>query len=56
VNKSLHIIVYVVTLVIKGAIMALRFSEEVHKRSLKRLVAMAIDAEDKVLVYDIGKG
>ena len=55
-NKNLHIIAYAVTLVTKEAVMAVRLSGGVRKRSLKRLVAMTTDAEDKVLAHDIGKG
>jgi len=39
-NKNLDIISYAVSLIIKAAIIAARFSGRVRKRSLKRLAAM----------------
>ena len=55
-NKNLHVIAYAVTLVIKEAVMAVRLSGGVRKRSLKRVFAMATAAEDEVFAPDIGKG
>ncbi|MHC4147340.1 MAG: helix-turn-helix domain-containing protein, partial [Planctomycetota bacterium] len=46
-NKNLDVITLAVTLIIKAAIMAARFSARVRKRSLKRLAAMDIDEKDK---------
>ena len=49
--KNLDIISYAVTLIIKAAIMAARFSGRVRKRSLKRLADMAANAKDKEILF-----
>ena len=49
-NKNLDVIIHAVTLIIKAAIMAARFSGRVRKRSLKRLAAMDIDTKDKEIL------
>jgi transposase InsO family protein len=46
-NKNSDVITHAVTLIIKAAIMAARFSARVRKRSLKRLAAMDADIKDK---------
>jgi transposase InsO family protein len=46
-DKNLDIITYAVSLIIRAAIMAGRFSGRARKRSLKRLVAMDADTKDK---------
>ena len=50
-DKNLDIISYAVSLIIKAAIMAGRFSEKVRRRSLKRLVAMDADTKDKEIIF-----
>jgi transposase InsO family protein len=50
-NKNLDIISYAVSLTIKAAILAARFSGRVRKRSLKRLAAMDIDGKDKEILF-----
>ncbi|MHC4565950.1 MAG: hypothetical protein ACYTE3_09345, partial [Planctomycetota bacterium] len=50
-NKNLDVITHAVTLIIKAAIMAGRFSARVRKRSLKRLAAMDADTEDKEILF-----
>jgi transposase InsO family protein len=50
-DKNLDIITYAVTLIIKAAIMAARFSGTVRKRSLKRLAAMGADTKDKEILF-----
>jgi len=50
-NKNLDVITHAVTLIIKSAIMAARFSGRVRKRSLKRLAAMDADTKDKEILF-----
>jgi len=50
-DKNLDIITYAVSLIIKAAIMAGRFSGRVRKRSLKRLAAMDADTKDKEILF-----
>ncbi|MHC4708446.1 MAG: DDE-type integrase/transposase/recombinase, partial [Planctomycetota bacterium] len=50
-NKNLDVITHAVTLIIKAAIMAARFSARVRKRSLKRLAAMDADTKDKEIIF-----
>ena len=54
-DKNLDIISYAVSLIIKAAIMAGRFSEKVRRRSLKRLVAMDADTKDKEIIFTKGQ-
>ncbi len=42
---------HAITLIIKAAIMAARFSGRVRKRSLKRLAAMDADTKDKEILF-----
>ena len=50
-SKNLDVITHAVTLIIKAAIMAARFSGRVRKRSLKRLAAMDADTKDKEILF-----
>ena len=50
-DKNLDAIPHAVTLIIKSAIMATRFSARVRKRSLKRLAAMDADTKDKEILF-----
>ena len=50
-NKNLDVITHAVTLIIKAAILAARFSGRVRKRSLKRLAAMDADSKDKEILF-----
>jgi putative transposase len=50
-SKNLDVITHAVTLIIKAAIIAARFSGRVRKRSLKRLAAMDLDAKDKEILF-----
>ena len=50
-NQNLDVISPAVTLIIKAAIMAARFSGRVRKRSLKRLAAMDADTKDKEILF-----
>jgi len=50
-NKNLDVITHAVTLIIKAAIMAARFSGRIRRRSLKRLAAMDADAKDKEILF-----
>jgi len=50
-NKNVDIITYAVSLIIKAAIMAARFSGRVRKRSLKRLAAMEAETKDKEILF-----
>jgi len=50
-NKNLDVITHAVTLIIKAAIMAARFSGRVRKRSVKRLAAMDVDSKDKEILF-----
>ena len=50
-NKNVDIITYAVSLIIKAAIMAARFSGRVRKRSLKRLAAMDAETKDKEILF-----
>ena len=50
-DKNLDIITYAVSLIIKAAIIAARFSGKVRKRSLKRLATMEADKKDKEILF-----
>jgi len=50
-NKNLDIITYAVSLIVKAALLAARFSGRVRKRSLKRLAAMDADAKTKEILF-----
>jgi len=50
-DKNLDIISYAVTLIMKAAIVASRFSGIIRKRSLKRLAAMDADTKDKEILF-----
>ncbi len=50
-DKNLDVITHAVTLIIKSAIMAARFSARVRKRRLKRLAAMDADTKDKEILF-----
>ncbi|MCJ7767465.1 hypothetical protein MUP79_03635 [Candidatus Bathyarchaeota archaeon] len=50
-NKNLDVITYAVSLIIKAAILAARFSGRVRRRSLKRFVAMDTDAKAKEILF-----
>ncbi|MHC4353429.1 MAG: DDE-type integrase/transposase/recombinase [Planctomycetota bacterium] len=50
-DKNLDVITHAVTLIIKAAVMAARFSARVRKRSLKRLAAMDADTKDKEIIF-----
>ncbi|MHC4122453.1 MAG: DDE-type integrase/transposase/recombinase [Planctomycetota bacterium] len=50
-TKNIDIINTAVSLVIRAAILAARFSGRVRKRSLKRLAAMDVDSKDKEIIF-----
>jgi len=50
-TKNLDIIIAAVSLIIKAALLAARFSGRVRKRSLKRLAAMDVDTKDKEIIF-----
>jgi HEPN domain-containing protein len=50
-NKSLDIINYAVSLTIKAAVIAARFSGRSRKHSLRRLASMDINEKDKELLF-----
>ena len=50
-SKNLDVITHAVTLIIKAAIIAARFSGRVRKRSLKRLAAMDVNTKDKEILF-----
>ena len=50
-TKNLDIISAAVSLIIKAALLAARFSGRVRKRSLKRLAAMDADTKDKEILF-----
>jgi len=50
-NKNLDVITHAVTLTIKAAIMAGRFSGRVRKRSLRRLAARDVDTKNKEILF-----
>ena len=50
-TKNLDIISAAVSLIIKAALLAARFSGRVRKRSLKRLAAMDVDTKDKEIIF-----
>jgi hypothetical protein len=52
-NKNLGVITHAVTLIIKAAILAARFSARVRKRSLRRLAAMDADTKDKACQFEM---
>ena len=50
-TTNLDIINAVVSLIIKAALLAARFSGRVRKRSLKRLAAMDVNEKDKEILF-----
>jgi len=50
-TKNFDIISAAVSLIIKAALLAARFSGRVRKRSLKRLAAMDVDTKDKEIIF-----
>ncbi len=50
-DKNHDTIVFAVSLIIKAAIIAARFSGRVRKRSLKRLAAMDAKTKDKEILF-----
>ena len=50
-KKNIDIVNATVTLIIKAAILAARFSGSVRKRSLKRLTAMDVDSKEKEIIF-----
>jgi transposase InsO family protein len=50
-DRNRDIITYAITLIIKSAIMAARFSARIRRRSLKRLAAMDTDAKAKEILF-----
>ncbi len=50
-DKNHDTIAFAVSLIIKAAIIAARFSGRVRKRSLKRLAAMDADTKDKEILF-----
>jgi hypothetical protein len=50
-NKNLEIITHAVSLIVKAALMATRFSGRVRKRSLKRLAAKDTDAKAREILF-----
>jgi transposase InsO family protein len=55
-NKNLDIIIDAVSLIVKAALLAARFSGRVRKRSLKRLAAMDTEAQAKEVLFLKDKG
>ena len=54
-DKSHDTITFAVSLIIKAAVIAAKYSGRVRKRSLKRLAAMDIDEKDKEILFLIDK-
>jgi len=50
-NKNLDIINFAVSLIIKAALIAARFSGRSRKRSLRRLATMDISEKDKEILF-----
>ena len=50
-NKNVNVITHAVTLIIKAALLAARFSGRVRKRSLKRLTVMNLDTKDREILF-----
>jgi transcriptional regulator with PAS, ATPase and Fis domain len=50
-NKNLDIIDFAVSLIIKAALIAARFSGRARKRSLRRLATMDINEKDKEILF-----
>ncbi|MCG7851246.1 MAG: hypothetical protein MIO92_01855 [Methanosarcinaceae archaeon] len=50
-NKNLEIINFAVSLIIKAALIAARFSGRARKRSLRRLATMDISEKDKGILF-----
>ena len=50
-DKNLDIVTYAVSLIVKAAIMASRFSGRARKRSLKRLARMDAGTKEKELLF-----
>jgi len=49
--ENLDILNVAVSLLIKAALLAARFSGRIRRRSLKRLAAMDADAKDKEILF-----
>jgi len=50
-NKNLDLINFAVSLIIKAALIAARFSGRARKRSLRRLATMDINEKDKEILF-----
>ena len=50
-DKNLDIITYAVTLIIRAAIMATRYSRSIRKRSLERLAVIDADTKDEEILF-----
>jgi hypothetical protein len=50
-KQNMEIIAYVVSLMIKAAVVVARYSGRVRKRSLKRLAVMDIDDKNKEILF-----
>jgi len=50
-DKNHDTIAFAVSLIIKAAIIAARFSGRVRKRSLKRLASMDVNTKDKEILF-----
>jgi len=55
-TNNIDIINAAVTLIIKAAILAARFSGRAHKRSLKRLAKMDANTKDKEIILPVCAG
>ena len=54
-NNNRDTIIFAVSLILKAAVVAAKYSGRVRKRSLKRLAAMDIDEKDKEILFLIDK-
>jgi hypothetical protein len=54
-NNNRDTIIFAVSLILKAAVVAAKYSGRVRKRSLKRLAAMDIDEKDKEMLFLIDK-
>ena len=54
-NNNRDTIIFAVSLILKAAVVAAKYSGTVRKRSLKRLAAMDIDEKDKEILFLIDK-
>ena len=50
-KQNIEIIAYAISLILKSAVVAAKYSGRVRKRSLKRLAAMDIDEKDKEILF-----